>query len=190
MSHSGNSLIAFIVKILKRVAYSHYSIYSSTLHLTYSSVVSELHNSSTQVNVSFRPVNSGDTFGPHFSGLISAIWYFRPCLSFFYWDIFHNIILVSGVQHNTYCKIIITISLVNIHHHTQLKLFFYMWTWRLYSLSNFQICNTVLTTVTMLYMTGFPWLMMVLCPDKSTVSWKYHKSKNALNTPNLPNLIA
>ena len=125
MSHSGNSLIAFIVKILKRVAYSHYSIYSSTLHLlTYSSVVSELHNSSTQVNVSFRPVNSGDTFGPHFSGLISAIWYFRPCLSFFYWDIFHNIILVSGVQHNTYCKIIITISLVNIHHHTQLKLFF------------------------------------------------------------------
>ena len=46
-----------------------------------------------------------------------------------------------------------TVSLVNIHPLTELKnnLFLVMRTFKIYSLSNFQICNTVLlTTVTML----------------------------------------
>ena len=58
-----------------------------------------------------------------------------------------------------YCKMITTISLVNIYHHTQLQDFFLvMRTFMISSLSDFQIPNTVLlTTVTMLFITS-PWL--------------------------------
>ena len=54
---------------------------------------------------------------------------------------------------------ITTISLDNIHQHTYLQNFFLvMRTFKIYSLSNFQICNTVLLIiVAMLYITS-PWL--------------------------------
>ena len=40
------------------------------------------------------------------------------------------------------------INLVNIHHHTELHIFFLVVrTSKLYSLGNFQICNTVLLTI-------------------------------------------
>ena len=43
-------------------------------------------------------------------------------------------------------------SLVNIHHHTQLQFFFLVVkTFQIYFLSSFQIYITVLTIVTMLY---------------------------------------
>ena len=48
------------------------------------------------------------------------------------------------------------ISLVNICYHTELQFFFLvMRTFKIYSLSNFQLCNTIsLTVVTMLYLTS------------------------------------
>ena len=52
------------------------------------------------------------------------------------------------------------INLVNVHHHTWLHNFFplVMRKFKIYSLSDFQICNTILLTmVAMLYITS-PWL--------------------------------
>ena len=58
---------------------------------------------------------------------------------------------------------IATISSVNIHYHIQLQfLFLVMRTFKIYSLSNFQICKTVcLTIVTILYIT-FPRLIYLI----------------------------
>ena len=65
------------------------------------------------------------------------------------------IILVSRVQHNN-SKMITKLSPVNICRHTSLKksfsLFLMMRTFKIYSISNFQACNTLLLTiVTTLY---------------------------------------
>ena len=49
-----------------------------------------------------------------------------------------------------YCKMITTISVVNIRHHTVKFLFLAMKTFNSYSLSNFQVCNTVLLTSSVL----------------------------------------
>ena len=59
-------------------------------------------------------------------------------------------ILVSGVQYND------SVSLVTVHHHTVANIFFLVVrTFKIYFLSNFQICNTVLLTmVTTLYITS------------------------------------
>ena len=72
----------------------------------------------------------------------------------------HIIILVSGVQHNDlifiyiYCEMITTISQVIIHHYGY-NFFLVMRTFKIYSLSNFQIYNTVLLTIViMLYITS------------------------------------
>lgn len=47
-----------------------------------------------------------------------------------------------------YCEMIISLSLVNIGHHTQLKFFLVILrTFKIYSLSNFRIYNTVLLTI-------------------------------------------
>ena len=54
-----------------------------------------------------------------------------------------------------YCQMITTISLVNICYLMQLVFFLMMTAFKIYSLSNFQIYNTVLLTiVTMLYITS------------------------------------
>ena len=56
------------------------------------------------------------------------------------------------------CRMITTIGLVNANHHAWLQknCFLMMKTFKIYSLSNFQICNAVIITiVTMLYIT-FP----------------------------------
>ena len=62
-----------------------------------------------------------------------------------------------------YHETITTRSLVNIHHHTQLATFFFLWWGLLRSIvSNFQICNTILVTIiTMLYIT-FPGLIFLI----------------------------
>ena len=67
----------------------------------------------------------------------------------------YNIILVSGVQQNdslfcVYCKMIITVSPVNIHHSTLSQIFSCaentMMIFKIYSVSNFQIYSTGLLT--------------------------------------------
>lgn len=40
-----------------------------------------------------------------------------------------------------------------------------------------------------IFNTDAPGLMMGLCLNEPTVNKKYHKSKNAFNTPNIPNII-
>ena len=74
-----------------------------------------------------------------------------------------NSILVPGVQHNDPIFMYIAkwsplLSLVNIHHHRDLYLFLLVIrTFTIDSLSNFQMCSTVLLiTVTMLYIAS-PW---------------------------------
>ena len=37
--------------------------------------------------------------------------------------------------------------------------------------------------------TDLPFFMMGLHPDKPTLNWKYFKSKNVFNTPNLPSQL-
>lgn len=66
----------------------------------------------------------------------------------------HNVVLLSGVQHNeahlcfciyVYCEMITTMSLLNTHQHTWAQTFsLLMRTFKIYSLSNFQIRNTAL----------------------------------------------
>ena len=46
-----------------------------------------------------------------------------------------------------YCEIIARASLVNIHHHIITNFFHVMRTFKIHSLSNFQIYNTVLLTI-------------------------------------------
>ena len=70
----------------------------------------------------------------------------------------YNTIFVSGVQHNDLiyiCKMVTTVSLVNICHHTVLQNFFFLW-WGLLrpALSNFQICNVLLTVSTVLHISS------------------------------------
>lgn len=67
----------------------------------------------------------------------------------------YNIILVSGVDHDSifvYTEIISTINLVNIHHHTELQRCFSCdENFKDYFFSKFQMCKTVFsTTITML----------------------------------------
>ena len=58
-----------------------------------------------------------------------------------------------------YCKVIISISLVNNHQHTELHIFF-LWCFKIYSFSHFPIYNIILLAiVTTLYLT-FPWLFI------------------------------
>ena len=64
---------------------------------------------------------------------------------------------------------ITTISLVNICHHTVIIFFPVMRSFKIYSLSNFQICNMVLLIiVTMLYITSprliYNWELYLLTP--------------------------
>ena len=57
-----------------------------------------------------------------------------------------------------------TVNLANIHHHkhTNFCFFLVITTFKMYSLSNFQICNTMfLTTIPMLYIT-FPELIYLV----------------------------
>ena len=76
----------------------------------------------------------------------------------------HNIILVSGIQHNGSIFVYIvnwshTINPFDSHHHTQLQNFFLVVrNVKIYSLSNFQANNIVLTIVTMLCITSL-WLL-------------------------------
>ena len=59
------------------------------------------------------------------------------------------------IQICKYCKMITTMSLVNIHHHRYRFFFLLKRTFKIYSLSNFQVCNTELSTiVNMLYVTS------------------------------------
>lgn len=88
------------------------------------------------------------------------------------------IILVSGIQHQDSTFVYTAkwppqISLLNIHQHMSLQIFFpVMRPFRIYSLSNFQIYNTILLTiVTLLYIPVTYWfynwkfvLFNYLCP--------------------------
>ena len=83
--------------------------------------------------------------------------YFLNLCSFIEIKLTFNIISVLVAQHNDLIYVYIakwstTVSLVNIHHHTQLQFFFLVVkTFQIYFLSSFQIYITVLTIVTMLY---------------------------------------
>ena len=46
------------------------------------------------------------------------------------------------------------IILINIHQHSYKKCFLLMRTFKIYSLSSFHICDTILTIVTMLHITS------------------------------------
>ena len=79
---------------------------------------------------------------------------------FLNWDIIgiqHYIILKCMTWFNiyiVYCEMI-TRSLVSIYHHTYNNVSFIMRTFKIFSLSNFQICNIVpLTIVAMLYISS------------------------------------
>ena len=80
---------------------------------------------------------------------------------FFHWHISDTWHYIS-FRHTTkwlniciYWGMILPMDLVNIHHHTLLtESFFYGETLKIYSLSSFQMCDTALTIVTMLYMTS------------------------------------
>ena len=72
---------------------------------------------------------------------------------------------------------ITTISLVNIHHHSH-NFFLVMRTFKIYSLRNFQICNTVLLTIViLLYITSYNWKFVPFdnlhsfCPVPSPCIW-------------------
>ena len=86
------------------------------------------------------------------------------CWSLFHWgiiDMKHYISSRCMAQWSNICvyyKMITTVSLVNIHHHTDLYLFLLVIrTFNIDCLSNFQMCSTVLLiTVTMLYIAP-PW---------------------------------
>ena len=67
-----------------------------------------------------------------------------------------NICMHIYVYTYIYSEMITTVSLVNLHHQSQLQFFFLgMRTFKTYILSNFQINNTVLLTiVTIMYMTS------------------------------------
>lgn len=63
----------------------------------------------------------------------------------------HTTLCCSGLIF-TYIAKLVTISLVNTHYHTYLHIFFIvMRTLKIYSLSNFQVCNMVLSIITVLY---------------------------------------
>ena len=71
--------------------------------------------------------------------------------------------LVSVVQHNdlvfVYCKMLTTMSLVYIHHHSSYNSFLMMRPFKIYSLSNFQKhTRLLLTIVSILYITSW-WLI-------------------------------
>lgn len=106
-------------------------------------------------------------------------WYGRNAVSFFplflwlstfFFLLRHNwhIILHQFQVYNimirccVYCEMITIISLVSIQHHTVTKFFFLMMgTFKIYSLSSFQIFRTVLAIVTTLYVTVcyIPWFI-------------------------------
>ena len=71
----------------------------------------------------------------------------------------YSIMLVWGILHNdlVFTHIYYKISTICLFHHTHKFFFLVMRTYKNYSLSKFQTCNTVLTIVTMLYIAS-PWL--------------------------------
>ena len=71
----------------------------------------------------------------------------------------YSIILVWGILHNdlVFIHIYYKITTICLFHHTHKIFFLVMRPYKNYFLSKFQICNTVLTIVTMLYIAS-PWL--------------------------------
>ena len=62
------------------------------------------------------------------------------------------------IQH-LYILWLIYISLVNNHYHTYTNFFLVMRTFKIYSLNNFQICNSVLLTIVIKLYIASPWLI-------------------------------